>query len=444
MSVQPIEIRFTYPFTCRLEGPSPEELDFNVKFEEADFHVEVTMETETPQEIKTGAQKGLRFCETKNLLVCLRSDSFLKAFRSPIPDLNKDSDFKKKIYQISLRILNRVLRNLRTYGIAPQIRQQPPSEQEAEAFLWSWRTEFRIAGGQWRPLEYKQDVVLMGFLARNVGQGWGYWPRTPEISTYLKRDIIEAIEDDLPPPPEKEFWVNALEFLHEQNLRMAVVESVIGMEIVLTQYINLFLEKKKGLSKRKIKDFLHEVGLKRRFDVVLQLLTEEKDLASVNLDMVLKTIGWRNDVAHEGKLPADVSESDVRQGIANVVEASQILRLKIHQVESEPMFQTIAEKVKQKSNSPWCWLYPVTQRKIYMDLTVFKDSSDLTKRWVEEIISMCAELVRAQRPHFDPKQDLYAKIHGLSRLQPFAVYTKGEVRILQPRGQSAESSTPTI
>ena len=435
MLVRPIEIKLTYPFTCRLEGPSLEELDFKVKFEEANFHVEVTMETEAAQEIKTGDQKGLHFCETKNLLVHLTSDSFLGAFRSPVSDLNKDGDFKKNIYQISLRILNRVLRNLRTYGIAPQIRQQPPSEQEAEAFLWSWRTEFRIGDGPWQPLEYKQDVVLMGFLARNVGQGWGYWPRTPEISTYLMRDITEAIEDDRTPPPEQEFWVNALEFLYEQNFRMAVVESAIGLEIVLTELLTLVLQKKKKLAKSEIEDFLIRVGLKKNLNVVLPLAIDDKDLTAVDFEAVSKVITWRNHVVHDGSQLQDVPDSQIQEAIQSVVAACEILRLKIHQINSLPVFQSIAEKVKQNSNSLFCWVLPVTERKIHMDLTLPAGSCDLTKHQVEEIVNICVGLLGAHIPRFDPKQDLYAKIHGLSRLQPFAVYSKGEVRIVEPTGQ---------
>jgi len=442
MSFETIEIEFKYPFNCRLKGSSAEELDFEVKFSEGEFDVQAVMETEAPVEIKTGALKGLYFCETKNLLVYLKSADFLKAFGPDTVDLTNNDNFKKTIYQINMKILNRVLRNLRVYGISPHVREQPPSTQEAEAFLCSWNTRLRIGSGEWLPLAYTEEATLTALQVRNVGIGWGYGPKTVEVSTYFKRDIIEAIEDNLQPPPEQEFWVNALEFLREQNYRMAVVEAVIGLEIVLVQYISLFLEKKKRVSKKKTEDFFVKAGLSHLFNVVLRLIAPENDLAGVNLDMVSKTIGWRNKVAHKGKLPEDIPEHELRQGIASVVEVNQILRLKIHQIESEPMFQTITEKVKQKCGSTSvCWIFPITRRKIYMDLSVLDSPSWFTKQKLEEIIKFTIELIRAKISRFDPQEDLYAKVHHFSRLQPVAIYAKGELKIFQTYRQSIESDS---
>lgn len=440
MSGETVEIKFRFPFVCHLRSSSEQELDFRIEFVQGDFCVQTTLEKSEPLTPKAGEFKGQYFCTSQSIQFQLRSDNFLKAFQQPRKELRNNDSFKQKIYEISIKVLNRVLRNMRVYGVAPHIYEQTTNIQEAEVFLWHWNTQFRIGNAEWLPVFDKHKVDLLHLLVGIMDTRSGYGARMPEIDAVFKRDIIEAIEDDLEPPPEQEFWVNALEFLHEQNFRMAVVESVIGLEIVLTQYISLFLEKKKKLSKKKIKNFLWEVGLRNRFDVLLRLLAEEKDLASVNPDMVLKTIGWRNDVAHEGKLPDDISNSEVRQGIANVVETSRILRCKIYQIESEPMFQTIVDNVKEKHGLSSVWIYPVTLKKIYMNLTLFRALDEpSSKQRVEDIISFSIQLLSRKIPRFNPQQDLYARIYFFPNPQPVANYTKGELRGFDTFKASIES-----
>jgi len=90
-------------------------------------------------------------------------------------------------------------------------------------------------------------------------------------------------------PIETEFLVNSREYLENNNFRLAIIESVIALEIALTRYIRVYFEYIKKYSKKKIEKFLNaNFGLSTRLYIIPTLTLSDKDYSRIDLNLVLK------------------------------------------------------------------------------------------------------------------------------------------------------------
>lgn len=70
------------------------------------------------------------------------------------------------------------------------------------------------------------------------------------------------------------------------------------------------------------------------------------EATSADLAAVLKTIGWRNKIAHQsGYLPDGVPETTIREGITAVVLLSQSLARKRDSLDREPALQRLSQDI---------------------------------------------------------------------------------------------------
>lgn len=74
-----------------------------------------------------------------------------------------------------------------------------------------------------------------------------------------------------------------------------------------------------------------------------------KEAAETDLAAVLKTIGWRNKVAHQsGYLPDGVPERTIREGISAVLRLAFKLAMRRDSLEREPGLRQLAEEIAAK------------------------------------------------------------------------------------------------
>jgi hypothetical protein len=157
-------------------------------------------------------------------------------------------------------------------------------------------------------------------------------------------DLQEAIEDDLAGGPERTFLANALEHLRRGDLRVAVVESVICLEILLGQLLPRLLEAASVPGDVLTK----EITLFYRVKMLLPLLLPS-EAASADLSAVLKTISWRNKIAHQsGYLPDGVPDQKIREGITAVVLLSHKLAHKRDSLERAPKLRQLGQEIAVK------------------------------------------------------------------------------------------------
>jgi len=112
-----------------------------------------------------------------------------------------------------------------------------------------------------------------------------------------------------------ELLLRATSFLQEENFRMAILEAVTALEIVVSSTIREFGHKR-GISEKKIKKLIRDAGLTGNLDVVLRLLIPD-DLPSKDIMSGCKgAIKIRNAIVHEGRL--SVSEKEAKGAIDNI------------------------------------------------------------------------------------------------------------------------------
>jgi len=119
-----------------------------------------------------------------------------------------------------------------------------------------------------------------------------------------------------------------------KNFRLALMESIIGLEIVLTRYLTEYLRVYKGFSKKRIEDFIsRELTLSLRLAGLLDLTLPQTDLQVIDFDKVRLAVTWRNRVTHRtGHLPQGIPESIIIGNILEVLKLTHILGNRAQQI----------------------------------------------------------------------------------------------------------------
>lgn len=130
-----------------------------------------------------------------------------------------------------------------------------------------------------------------------------------DYDTWL--DIKNALENNYEITEDRIFFVNSLEHRKNNNIRLAVIETVIGLEIVVTKYLRNYL-KFKNIPNDRIGDLINpHIGIYSMVSVLLDLSVEEEIIKHIKIDKVLKLIKLRNNVIHNNyKIPKETTKQN--------------------------------------------------------------------------------------------------------------------------------------
>ena len=122
-------------------------------------------------------------------------------------------------------------------------------------------------------------------------------------------DIKDALENNLEITEERYFSVNSLEHIYNNNIRLAVIETVISLEIAVNKYLKDYL-KFRNIPDDRIGNLINsKTGIHSMVSVLLDLSIEEEVMKAIKIDEVLKLITLRNKIIHENKkIPKESSE----------------------------------------------------------------------------------------------------------------------------------------
>lgn len=149
------------------------------------------------------------------------------------------SNESERIIGSLLKPANRIIRSITNFGLVTHVREFKPSEVAGDVWLDLFSVETSPDGAAWTRLG-QRPADLGELLARQALRRRQHFD---ELKIENLSEIQEAIEDDLSAGPERTFLANALEHLRRGDLRVAVVESVICLEILLGQLLPKLLEK---------------------------------------------------------------------------------------------------------------------------------------------------------------------------------------------------------
>lgn len=136
-------------------------------------------------------------------------------------------------------------------------------------------------------------------------------------------EIKNALENNLEITEERYFSVNSLEHIYNNNIRLAVIETVIILEIAVNKYLKDYL-KFKNIPNDRIGNLINsKTGIHSMVSVLLDLSIEEEIMKIIKINEVLELINLRNKIIHENKqIPKESSE---QKEIFSQIASTQVL-----------------------------------------------------------------------------------------------------------------------
>ena len=238
-----MKLCFKVPFISYLIGPSVESLNLQTSFQEDEYLVKVVIEGDKPLELKDSLPEEKYFRRTSSLLFEIKLQDITPVSLEKFRLLVKEKAKRLNLFSMLISIVNRTFRNIRNLGTVVHLHEIHPENNEVESYLRSWEVKFSENDKEYQSVLPELELGGLSSLTRISAPA----QETPIIYSNNWPDIEEAIQDKAEPPPEQEFLTNTIEFLRIRNFRMALLEVVICLEIVLTQYLREFLSIRKHI-----------------------------------------------------------------------------------------------------------------------------------------------------------------------------------------------------
>jgi len=203
-----------------------------------------------------------------------------------------------------LDLANRVLRQIRNVGMAVHIAEWTVEPADVVTRLHQLTiTKENIPGtDDWQLVSLSaadwSDLLLSLWTVANVPTF-----TLGRVRAQVWPDIVYAVQHNLEPQPEREFTANALQYMRFGNLRHALLEAVICLEIVLNRYMRTYLRQKE-IPEATI-DILVGVpeSFFQRVDAACRTLSGSRPVDAALLSRVAEAIRWRALVRATGHIP---------------------------------------------------------------------------------------------------------------------------------------------
>jgi hypothetical protein len=233
-----------------------------------------------------------------------------------------------QLVQLLMDIANHCILQIRSVGIVPHAHPISVRISEEPRFvLRKWNVETSEKGSIWIELSPMASLqsTLRAYVAsqlahRSKGKGWLNGLRW----SFIRRQLEEGREPDA----SAQCSVNAEEYAANDNLRLAVLESVTALELALAEYLGAYCIDVRHMTKKQAKDLLApQLTLSMRLNGLLPLILGETELPLVVLNQISRVVEWRNDIVHRnGYIRPGVSNEEVRQGVQAVIKLARRLR----------------------------------------------------------------------------------------------------------------------
>jgi hypothetical protein len=294
-----------------------------------------------------------------------------------------------KILKLIILIANRCIRSLRIYGWVTNLHEFNWSltSNDLENILVYLNVEKSEDGKSWQRLidKYSFSSYLAFLYSSKVIE------ENSQLYMFNWEGIKESIQDDSCVKREKEvnemeFVINAIENLRKDNIRTALIESIIGLEIILTKYI------------------------KGYFKIIKSELTfEEIELRKINLKNILTAIKWRNNIIHKtGDFPLSVNKKDKIKIISELINFIHLLELKVMQITVHPKILEIKKYIIDKYNILDFDVEKQRNHRIYIKFYNNQKEGLWKEEKINNINNDLFEQLKKNDSRFDPKKHFLA------------------------------------
>lgn len=396
-------LRYRIPFGAFLLGSSADSLKLpGYVFRDGGLVCDFSLETDDPLILEQADTAERHFCRANALqLVLIQDDG-----TTLIEDLSQPVRHGDLVEVLS-RIANRILRAIRNFGYVVYVQELRPDPSRAPLYLRDWKVETSPTGEEpWTTLAEDNTTggLFRSFLSSRSAQA----ERSGELHVDQWRTIAEAIETDQRPGPEHEFLTNALEYLRVENHRLAIVEAVICLEIVLTQFLRSYLKTKKGFSKEQLEDFVNpRLDLAARLAGPLHLIFDAADLSRFNIRRIRNVAKWRNKIVHDtGRTPEGIPTEEMDASIRDVLLLARFVAWKRDQVDVDPTLEKIAGALAAEFDVPSPTIALLPARRYTADFMFFPGHPVPTQERMQAVVERLIRLLSEIDWRLLPTSDL--------------------------------------
>ena len=396
-------LRFKIPVSVYVTSPTAGEPNLVGEFTQDDSRVEYRMTGALPAaEVPTlpAHQRYVKHCTELEFTI-------QDAERLSLTAMVQAAEWPR-LQTALVSIANRVLRGIRNFGTVPHLSELRPRPDplNTERHLRSWELSLTDATGEFQRV-FQEDGALAALLQ------FGARAELPgEMDAFRWLDIVEAIHANLQPEPEQEFLTNALEHARLDNYRYALLEAIICLEIVMTQFLRSYLTRK-SVPNHRINKFVNpQLGLTARVAALPDLMLD-RPLPPGFINRALDAIEWRNEVIHKtGRLPLR-SEQEIRDGVAAVLGVASILALKRDELVAEPQMREVSQQLAAELGVSISRLPPVLkaqgQHRVVVDFSYISPNDVPTEEEMRRLVERVSELVAARDAGFDQSRHLLVR-----------------------------------
>ncbi len=415
-------IRFKIPIKINIISKT-KDIETKINFQHDEYSCEMILEHDEVTSYLPG-NKEKKFsikCHSMNIIVKDNIEEVLTKFI--------DEDRNRKIFKKLCSFGNRCIRAIRNFGNISNIHELNMDFEESltKYILSAFRVEKSEDRLNWEPLSgLDRNEELIHSLAFIRTHSFYYSIDYSKLNMddnwfEVKRAIIE----DLEIPPEREFTINALEHIHKNNMRLAVVEMVIGLEIILSKFLNNFLQSE-DISQSRIKIFLkNEVGLTSKVVVLLDPIIRERfnfKKDDFDKNKIIELIHWRNRIMHgDGKLPTSISKTKIIDNILGVYRMCLTLGILNKQLEILILIKEVLDK--HNVSRPIIWK-GISNHEIWIRFNISNIGLKLNS--FNNEITLALKLYSQIDSLFNIKKDLHISYVVENKTKtPIAIYKDG-------------------
>ena len=167
---------------------------------------------------------------------------------------------------------------------------------------------------------------LLEFSVEKDGRGMFAMPLRmtvldPKKISAVSNNLVKALSDGYKIPLWRELILNAEHYCYIGDFRMAILESVTALELVISKFISGELSAA-GVQEKEIKEFIKETGIAKELNVVIRFLMGRSGMPDELLEKCKGTITKRNKIVHEGR-----KETDYQSTKDSIIAIYQLIQL---------------------------------------------------------------------------------------------------------------------
>lgn len=420
-----MKLRLKVPFNAYIVGSKPEALELNTVFEHPPFQVRLSLTGQEPLSSEELPEEGRHFRQATRIIFELsplqagqHAPSEMKELLAP--------DQRLRLVRLLVSVVNRVLLGIRNVGTVINIAEIRFREDEVEPLLREWDAEVSLDDEEWQPLTEPKSTFWKRLMTASM-------PRHPmgELRSTRWPDIEEAIQDELEPNPEQEFLTNALEHVRQRNYRLALLEAIVCLEIVLSQFLENYLLINKGFSRNRVMKMLgKDVSLTPRVGLLLELVLTPGELKSLSIGDALKAISWRNTIVHKtGHLPLGLSDNEAEDCIFSVLHLADVLARKRTQIVASPESKEVAQFAALALKVPLPTISLIRHHRRVVHFQFFLSDEFPSEEKMKEIAEVLARRIQERDRRFKPEEHLYIRFSDFPQ-KTIAVWSRGMLEVI--------------